>query len=108
NVVAPSRLNQLVLPYLTPNSAIIYVGSTLSEKAVANSASYVTSKHAIAGLMKATCQDLAASGIHTACVCPGITDTDMLRQRAHHDPAILQQLAAIQTANRLVSPTEIA
>ena len=35
-----------------------YIGSTLSEKGVPGSASYVSSKHAIAGLMKVTCQDL--------------------------------------------------
>lgn len=108
NVVAPNRLNQLLISILTPGSAIIYIGSTLAEKAVANSASYVVSKHAIAGLMKATCQDLADTGIHTACVCPGITDTEMLRNRVNNDPDILQQLANIQTANRLVQPDEIA
>lgn len=108
NVVAPSKLNQLVLPYLTSGSAIIYVGSTLSEKAVANAASYITTKHAIAGLMKATCQDFAGTAIHTACVCPGITDTEMLRQRVNHNPDSIQQLASIQTANRLISPGEIA
>jgi NAD(P)-dependent dehydrogenase (short-subunit alcohol dehydrogenase family) len=52
-----------------------FVGSTLSEKAVANTASYVTAKHAMVGLMRATCQDLAvaAAPVHTAAICPGFT-----------------------------------
>ena len=35
NVIAPKELNQLILPSMAAGSAIIYVGSTLSEKAVA-------------------------------------------------------------------------
>ena len=34
NVVAPSALNGLCIPHMRPGSAIVYVGSTLSEKAV--------------------------------------------------------------------------
>jgi 3-oxoacyl-[acyl-carrier protein] reductase len=62
-----------------PGSSVLYVGSTLSEKAVPGSFSYVVSKHAQLGMMRATCQDLMGTGIHTAMVCPGFTDTEMLR-----------------------------
>ena len=34
NVVAPNTLNYFTIPYMKPGSAIIYVGSTLAEKAV--------------------------------------------------------------------------
>ena len=108
NLVAPVQLNRLVLPSMERGSAILYVGSTLSEKAVANACSYSTSKHALAGLMRATCQDLAGSGIHTACVCPGFTDTQMLREHTGHDAAILESLAGNITMGRLVDPSEIA
>ena len=64
NVVAPAALNRLFRSRMDVGSSIIYIGSTLSEKAVAGTASYVSSKHALAGLMKATCQDLAGTGIH--------------------------------------------
>lgn len=108
NVIAAMQLNQLVLPHMKGGSSIIYVGSTLSEKAVAGSCSYVTSKHALVGLMRATCQDLAGSGIHTACVCPGFTDTEMLRDHLGHDPAILDAIAGGVTQGRLIQPQEIA
>ncbi|WP_372780981.1 SDR family NAD(P)-dependent oxidoreductase [Litorivivens sp.] len=108
NVIAALQLNQLVLPHMKGGSSIIYVGSTLSEKAVAGSCSYVTSKHALVGLMRATCQDLAGSGIHTACVCPGFTDTEMLREHLGHDPAILDAIAGGVTQGRLIQPQEIA
>jgi NAD(P)-dependent dehydrogenase (short-subunit alcohol dehydrogenase family) len=108
NVIAPHRVNQAVLGMMQPGSAIIYIGSTLSEKAVANSFSYVTSKHAVVGMMRATCQDLVGTGIHTACVCPGFTDTEMLREHVGNNQEILDSLSGLSTFGRLVKPGEIA
>ncbi len=108
NLVAPVQLNRLALPSMERGSAILYVGSTLSVKAVADTCSYSTTKHALAGLMRATCQDLAGSGIHTACICPGFTETDMLREHAGNDNAILDSLAQNVTMERLIDPMEIA
>jgi len=108
NVIAAQQLNRLLLPAMGPGSSIIYVGSTLGEKAVAGACSYVVSKHAQIGLMRATCQDLAGRGIHTACVCPGFTDTEMLREHVGADEAVLAALAGAVALGRLVEPVEIA
>ena len=108
NVTAPQRLNQQLLPLMSTGSAILYVGSTLSEKAVANSFSYVTSKHAMLGMMRATCQDLIGTGIHTACICPGFTDTEMLRAHVGDNPEVLEAIANGNGFGRLVSPGEMA
>ena len=87
-------------------SSILYVGSTLGEKAVPGSFSYVTSKHATIGMMRATCQDLAGSGVHTACINPGFTDTEMLRD---HIPAdVMPEIAQMSAYGRLIDPAEIA
>ncbi len=106
NLVAPNSLNALCLPFMKPGSAIVYVGSTLSEKAVPGSFSYVVSKHALVGMMRATCQDLAGSGVHTACVCPGFTDTEMLRE--HVPPEVMGAVRAMSAFGRLITPEEIA
>jgi 3-oxoacyl-[acyl-carrier protein] reductase len=106
NVVAVNALNRFCIPYMRPGSAIVYVGSTLSEKAVAGSFSYVASKHAMVGMMRATCQDLAGTGIHTVCICPGFTDTEMLR--AHVPAEFMEQVRAMSAFNRLIEPAEIA
>jgi 3-oxoacyl-[acyl-carrier protein] reductase len=105
NVVAPSQLNRLLLPQLPAGSSILYLGSTLSLRATPGMAAYVTCKHALVGLMRSTCQDLAGRGIHTAIVCPGFTDTEMLRDFAG---AALPRLAALSTQGRLIAPDEIA
>jgi NAD(P)-dependent dehydrogenase (short-subunit alcohol dehydrogenase family) len=108
NVVAVNSLNQQLLPEMPERSSVIYVGSTLSEKAVPGSFSYVTSKHAQLGMMRATCQDLMGRGIHTALVCPGFTDTEMLRTHLGDDPEVAAAIAGMNSYNRLIDPAEIA
>lgn len=108
NVVAPALLGSLLLPELRAGSSIIYVGSTLGEIGVPNSCAYVSSKHALLGLMRSTCQDLAGSGIHTACVCPGFTDTEMLRDHVGNSEEVLQSIAKGVSYGRLIEPAEIA
>ena len=108
NLVAPNALNNIVLPHMRAGSSVLYVGSTLSEKAVPNSLSYVTSKHALTGMMRATCQDLIGRGIHTALVCPGFTDTAMLREHVGNDRSVLASIAGLSAYGRLVAPEEIA
>jgi len=108
NVVAVNCLNRRLLPAMPPSSSIVYVGSTLSEKAVPGSFSYVLSKHAQLGMMRATCQDLMGSGIHTALVCPGFTDTEMLRTHLGNDQEVLQAIGGMNSFGRLIEPDEIA
>ena len=108
NVVAINRINQRLLPLMPSGSSLLYVGSTLSEKAVPGSFSYVVSKHAQLGMMRATCQDLMGKGVHTALVCPGFTDTEMLRTHIGTDPQVEQAIASMNSFNRLIDPCEIA
>lgn len=106
NVVAPNTLNFFTIPFMKRGSSILFVGSTLAEKAVPGSYTYVTSKHAMIGMMRAACQDLAGTGIHTACICPGFTDTEMLRQHIPEDArAAISDRSAF---GRLIDPREIA
>lgn len=108
NVVGINTLNRRLLPVMPASSSVIYVGSTLSEKAVAGAFSYVVSKHAQLGMMRATCQDLMGKGIHTALVCPGFTDTEMLRTHLGNDEDTLRAIGGSNSFGRLVAPEEIA
>ncbi len=101
---SPMAINAAVKPYMNSGSSIIYIGSTLAHKAVAGCAGYVTLKHAVAGLAKATCQDLAKSGIHSCCVHPGFTRTEMLSSHISDEQAITDNLCI----ERLLAPSEVA
>ena len=106
NVLAANTLNRILIPHMKPGSSIVLVGSTLGEKAVANAFSYVTSKHAQVGMTRALCQDLAGKEVHVSCICPGFTDTEMLRARVPEDH--LDDVAQLTTFHRLIQPEEIA
>lgn len=108
NVIAPTQLTQLLLPAMKPGSSVIYVSSTLGEKAVAGTCSYVIAKHAAVGAMRSACQDLAGAGIHTACVCPGFTDTEMLRTHLGNNPDVMASITGGVTFGRLIESSEIA
>ena len=108
NVVAIAQLNTLLIPKMLKGSAIIYISSTLGTKAVANTHAYVISKHAVIGQMRATCQDLAGSMIHTAAICPGFTETEMLSEHLGANPELYDQITANIAHRRLAQPSEIA
>ena len=108
NLVAVNSINQQLLSQLPASSSLLYIGSTLSEKAVSGSFSYVISKHALLGMMRASCQDLMNSGVHTALICPGFTDTEMLRTHLGNDQEVLEHISGLNSFNRLIEPEEIA
>lgn len=91
--------------------AIVIVGSVQTVAAVANSAAYVTSKHALAGLVRSIAIDFAAQNIRANCVMPGAIDTPMLRSavNAAADPeAVLCGCAEAHALGRIGQPEEVA
>lgn len=108
NVQTPAELGAGVLPAMAAGSSIVFIGSTLSEQGVAGRLSYVASKHAVVGLLRATVQDLFGRGIHCACVCPGFTDTEMLRPLLEQNPSAAAAIRGMVSFGRLLDPAEIA
>ena len=106
STLIPARLNELLIPRMQHGSSIIYVGSTLSHKGVAGSLSYVTAKHAMLGLARATAKDLYGTGIHALCVCPGPTETPMLRSL--YGEKRFGMFEPLMSEGRLATPEEIA
>jgi 3-oxoacyl-[acyl-carrier protein] reductase len=107
NVVTPAEIDAGLLPLMAPGSSIVFIASTLSDKAVPGRLSYVTSKHAVLGLMRATVQDLFGRSIHALCVAPGFTDTAML-QPGLANPDFAQAVREMVSFGRLLEPEEIA
>ena len=71
------------LPYLrkNPPGYVVNIGSISSFVGQAGTPAYTASKAAVLGLSRSIALDYAAEGVRCNCVCPGITDTPMLR---HH------------------------
>lgn len=108
NVVAAAELNSVLLPKMQHGSSIVYISSTLGRKAVANTHAYVISKHAVIGQMRATCQDLVGTQVHTAAICPGFTETEMLQEHLGKNTKLREEINANIVLGRLVKPIEIA
>lgn len=107
NVTLPAQLTAEMLPLMARGSCVIFVGSTLSEKAVPGKLSYCTAKHAMVGLMRATSQDLLGSGVRALMISPGITDTPMVREAVRgHEAAFGDFVRELQ--GRLLEPDEVA
>lgn len=91
--------------------AIVVVASVQSFSAVGNSAAYVTSKHALLGLVRAMALDYAGKNIRVNCVCPGAIDTPMLRWAASLDPNpqnVINACNRMHPLGRIGRPEEVA
>jgi NAD(P)-dependent dehydrogenase (short-subunit alcohol dehydrogenase family) len=76
------------LAYLRQNrrSYMVNIASVSSFIGQANTPAYIASKHAVMGLTRSIALDYAAIGLRCNCICPGITDTPMLRSHLNTTP----------------------
>lgn len=92
-------------------SYMVNIGSIGSFIGQAKTPAYTTSKHAVLGLTRSITLDYAADGLRCNCVCPGITDTPMLRFHLNTMPdpegALAQRLRRVPIGVAL-TPEHIA
>ncbi|MFW5846421.1 MAG: SDR family NAD(P)-dependent oxidoreductase, partial [Planctomycetota bacterium] len=82
NVKSMFHATKYALPHLRAagRSYIVNVGSISSFVGQAGTPVYTTTKHAMLGLSRSIALDYAADGVRCNCLCPGITDTPLLRE----------------------------
>jgi NAD(P)-dependent dehydrogenase (short-subunit alcohol dehydrogenase family) len=100
-------------PHLSRNrlSYMVNTGSISSFVGQAATPAYTASKYAVLGLSRSIALDYASAGLRCNCVCPGITDTPMLRE--HLDKTGDPQAALAKRLRRVplgkaIQPSEIA
>ena len=87
---------------------IVNVASLAGLKASGNNISYVASKFAVVGMTKAAALEYAKKNIRINAVCPGYTDTYMLRQLLEVKPEIEDKLKSHIPMGRFGKATEVA
>jgi len=88
-------------------SSIINIGSVSSFVGQAKTPGYIAAKGAVMMLTKSIAIDYASDGIRCNTVCPGITDTPMLREHMGGESGIEERLHRVP-AGRILQPREIA
>ena len=91
--------------------SIVNVGSISSFVGQASTPIYTASKGAVLQLTRSIALDYAADGIRANCICPGITDTPMLREHLEKQPdpaaALEKRLRRVPTGKAL-GPEDVA
>jgi len=95
---------------------IVNVASTAGLTGYPYVSAYCAAKHAVVGLTRALAVEVAARGVTVNAVCPGYTDTDMVRasvekivsKTGRTKEAVLAELVSRNPQKRLVQPVEAA
>lgn len=87
---------------------IVNLSSGAGLQAIPDDVGYSTSKHGVIGLTKALAIEWASRGIRVNAICPGITDSAMVRAIADVDPDFLPRRFARIPMGRPANPTDHA
>jgi NAD(P)-dependent dehydrogenase (short-subunit alcohol dehydrogenase family) len=111
NAKAVYLMARHAIPAMPPGSSIINVGSGWGLVGGRQAVAYCASKGAVVLMTKAMAIDHGPQGIRVNCLCPGDTDTAMLRDEARQlgvlEDDFLAQ-AAHRPLGRIGTPLEIA
>jgi len=115
NVTAPYRMTKRVLPGMLQNNwgRVINIASINARVASLHGAAYTASKHALAGLTKATAKEVEGTGITANAVCPGVTATRLNDKRLEYDAhrlgkSVEQLESEASPLGRRITPEEVA
>ena len=90
------------------NGAIVNCSSQSGFVGIAGLGAYTASKHGVIGLTKAAALEYAPYGIRINAVCPGTTETPLVKGLMQREPGRLDAVIADIPLGRMGQPEEIA
>jgi len=118
NLVSAFRCTRAVLPAMRARGfgRVVNVASIAGLRGYAYVTAYVAAKHALVGFTRALAMEVVQKGITVNAVCPGYTDTDLVRGAAsaiaektrRSDDEVVQEMIRTNPQGRLIRPEEVA
>jgi NAD(P)-dependent dehydrogenase (short-subunit alcohol dehydrogenase family) len=118
NLESVFTLTRLVVPSMLERrrGRIINVASTAGLKGYPYVSAYTAAKHGVIGMTRALAQELARTGVTINAVCPGYTETELVREAVatimtktgRSEAEARAELTKANPQGRMVTPEEVA
>jgi len=118
NLTGSFLCSQAALPQMLAGGGgrIVNIASTAAQKGYAYVSAYVAAKHGVLGLTRALALEVARKGITVNAVCPGYTETDILRESVANlvaktgrsEAEAMAEFAGGNPQQRIVQPEDVA
>ncbi|MDJ1157505.1 SDR family NAD(P)-dependent oxidoreductase [Chelatococcus sp. SYSU_G07232] len=118
NLTSAVETTRLVLPAMRERGfgRIVNIASTAGLKGYAYCTAYAAAKHALVGFTRALAVEAAKTGVTVNALCPGFTDTDLVRtsvakvaaRTGRGEAEVVANYVAGNPQGRLVRPEEVA
>ncbi len=103
NLTGSFLATRAMAPLMERGAAIVNVSSTVGMTGYF-SAAYSATKWALRGLTRSAAMELGPRGIRVNCICPGVVDTEMVRNY----PALVESLQTIIPLEHMAQPEQLA
>jgi NAD(P)-dependent dehydrogenase (short-subunit alcohol dehydrogenase family) len=118
NLTGTFHCSQAALPDMLAagRGRIVNIASTAGQRGYAYVAAYVAAKHGVIGLTRALALEVASKGVTVNAVCPGYTETDLLRESianvvaktGRSESEARAEFAAGNPQRRIIQPADVA
>ncbi|WP_433139485.1 SDR family NAD(P)-dependent oxidoreductase [Actinomadura nitritigenes] len=110
NLRAPMQLTRALLPGMTERGwgRLVFVSSDGARAGAGGEGAYAATKSGLFGLAKSLAREAAGGGVTSNVVCPGPTDTPMVRAVSDRHPDLLAKLARQIPLRRIGRPDDVA
>ena len=99
---------QLPIMAAQGHGVVINMASVAGLLGTPRGAAYGASKHAVLGITKSAALEYVRKGVRINAICPGFTNTPMVRRATDSDPVFAERLLRTIPARRLGTPEGVA